>query len=343
MRGAAQGILALLCLLSHLEGAEGLSKLRAAVICPGFLNDANDFAPLARALCERGIPTAVAPFPLWHWIPQIGGRSVRPILERIDHAVRWTASMDDDALKAAVKTGIPLTVPPMEYGLNDLFSDFLSNPGGVASVGGSAAPDEYPIVEPCGRFPEAPPARGRIAVIGHSASGWMSRIYLSDRAYGGKAYAGSELVHSLVTLGTPHIVGQGVPFVSVEWANRDPPVPEGVRCLAVGGTGTLGGSNSFSAGAYAFCTPDGADGELLDGDGLTTVESAVGIADGPGVDRQTVEGVTHYCWSSAPFADQLVPELTKAFRDGQPWYGSESVLDANGSWCEWLLEACKDE
>ena len=98
----------------------------------------------------------------------------------------------------------------------------------------------------------------------------MARVFLSERSYGGKAYCGSELVHSLVTLGTPHAVGQGVPFVHVAWANREPPLP-GVAKLAVGATGTPGDrSGDLTLGAYSFCTPEGRGGEALDGDGVTT-------------------------------------------------------------------------
>ena len=53
---------------------------------------------------------------------------------------------------------------------------------GVASVGGSAEPDEYPLVEPRGTFATAPEPKGRIAIIGHSAGGFYSRIYMSDRS-----------------------------------------------------------------------------------------------------------------------------------------------------------------
>ena len=161
--------LTLSCVIPVANGmvATTLPKLKAAVICPGFLNDAADFEPLAKALCARGIATAVAPFPLWHWIPQIGGRSVRPVLERIDHAVRHVAAMDDETLPKAVSSGTPLKVPPPDYGIGDVYTDFMTNPGGVAAVGGSASPDEYPIVEPRGRFqlPTSDP-RGRVAVIG---------------------------------------------------------------------------------------------------------------------------------------------------------------------------------
>ncbi|KAL3897761.1 MAG: hypothetical protein SGPRY_012981, partial [Prymnesium sp.] len=71
------------------------------------------------------------------------------------------------------------------------------------------------------------------------AGGYIARIYCSDRPYAGKAYCGSSLVHSLLTLGTPHAVGRGVPFVHVEWANRQPDLPD-VAKLAVGATGELG-------------------------------------------------------------------------------------------------------
>ena len=225
----------------------------------------------------------------------------------------------------------PITVPPFEYNLIDLWTDFWSNPGGVASVGGSQYPDEYPTVEPRGEGATAGAACGSVAIIGHSAGGWIARIFMSDRVYGGKSFGGAELVHSLVTLGTPHQVGAGVPFYSVEWINREP-LPTDVRVLAVGGSGTGGTDNSVSGGAYSFCTPEGSGGDALDGDGLTTVDSAVGL---PGAQTRILEGVTHYPWTKAPLADQLVPELAAEFRNGKPWYGSDEVLP---DWLPWLLE-----
>lgn len=254
---------------------------------------------------------------------------MRGMLERLDHTVKHVAAMDSSALE---RTTQPLTVAPIEYNLLDLLSDFFANPGGVASVGGSQFPDEYPDVEPCGTFPTADEARGRVAIIGHSAGGWIARIFMSQREYGGKAFGGSKLVHSLVTLGTPHQQGASVPFYSVEWINREPP-PEDVRCLAVGGRGTLGTDNSISGGAYSFCEPSGQGGEMLDGDGLTTLDSAVGLE---GAQTLVLDGVTHYPWSAAPLADLLVPELAAEYASGaKPWYGSASVLP---KWLPWLLE-----
>jgi len=305
-----------------------LPPLRSAVIVPGFLSAASDFTELAAALTAEGLPTTVVPLSVLDWLPMLGGRSVRPLLERIDHTVRHAAA--------------GVEVPPFEYGLGDLWADFQSNPGGVLKAGGSDQPDEYPQYDPRGGSQAAaPPPVGRVALIGHSAGGFSSRIFLSDRTYGGsggRAYGGSALVHSLVTLGTPHVEGAGVPFVTVGWANRETALPSGVRCLAVAATGTPGDSSGeLTRGAYSFCTPSGEGGELLDGDGVTTTESALAFR---GAETMTLDGVTHYPWTApGPVADLVAPELTKAFREGKPWFGSDGVRE---KWSQWLLDGCVD-
>ena len=151
--------------------------------------------PLARALTARGIPSAVVPMPLLHWIPSIGGRSVRPVLERIDHAVRHVCAMGE----AVEDCTDALHVPPVEYSLADGTADFRTNPGGPLRVGGSEFPDEYPTdMEPRGTFPAAPSKpKGSVALIGCAAGGYMARIYLSRRSYGGKAYGGKALARAL--------------------------------------------------------------------------------------------------------------------------------------------------
>ena len=75
--------------LAFISTAAGLSATvtrDAAVVVPGFLEGAAEFVGVAKALRKRGIPATVAPIHRWHWIPCLGGRSVRPILARIDHA-----------------------------------------------------------------------------------------------------------------------------------------------------------------------------------------------------------------------------------------------------------------
>lgn len=134
-------------------------RLCAAVLVPGFLSGAEDFAPLCQTLTERGLPTVVVPMPNWHWIPCLGGRSARPILERIDFTVKHLIANNGDITKP---------IPKFEYSLYDTWVDFRTNPGGILKVGGSSKPDDYPVVEPRGNFPlpDKIPNK-KVALIGH--------------------------------------------------------------------------------------------------------------------------------------------------------------------------------
>lgn len=290
------------------------------VVVPGFLSGAGDFADLAQALGRRGIRTAVVPMPVWHWLPCLGGRGMRPILERIDHTVRHLCA----------SAGDPAAVPGFSYSVADCFEDFQDNPGGVFEVGGSAEPDEYPTREPRGKFPQAGEPRGRVAIVGHSAGGWIARAYLSEREYGGKAYCGADLVHSVVTLGSPHADSRGAAFRGVAWVNQEP-APDSVRCLAVGATGSLGrDSGQLTRNAYKFCT--GSDGSDVDGDGLTPTSSALAFE---GAEQLLLDGATHFPWGDVFGGDIFAPELAQAYKEGKPWYGSDEMLD---QWAPWLLE-----
>lgn len=297
-----------------------LPDIKAAVIVPGFLTGADEFKPLAAELTSRGIPTIAVPMPSWHWLPCIGGRSMRPMLERIDFAVRHLAAAN----------GNVEAVPDFAYNLIDCWQDFRSTPGGALEVGGSADPDDYPVVNPRGTFPEAEAPKGRVALIGHSAGGWISRLYLSRREYGGKAYGGQDLVHSLLTLGTPHGNAPGPAFKGVEWCNREAQY-DGVRGLAVGGTGYVGAtSGDLTQSAYSFCCPNGSDGSQYDGDGLTPIDSALAW---DGAEKLVLDDVTHFPWSDVFGGDQFAPDLAKLHRAGSPWYGNDQVLD---KWAGWL-------
>jgi len=253
---------------SHQGGnLPSLPNVRAAVIVPGFLTGKDDFLPLAKSLTSKGIPTVVVPMPNWNWLPCLGGRSMRPMLERIDFTVRHLAAVagdlrdfdkatfeslgDVDEFKEIDRLSVPtdsgtittdnpqLLIPDFDYNLIDLYQDFRNNPGGVLKVGGSAEVEQYPLWTPKGKFKKAPGPMGKIALIGHSAGGWICRAYLSQRNYGGKVYHGSDLVHSLITLGSPHGNAPGAAFKGVEWVNRER--LDGVRILGVGGIGYKGG------------------------------------------------------------------------------------------------------
>jgi hypothetical protein len=315
-------------------------KVAAAVIVPGFLTGANEFKNIKDELIAQGLPTIVVPMPSWHWLSCLGGRSARPILERIDFTVQHLVNkleQDEDFLNGKF--------PKFDYSYLDAWNDFWENPGGIAEVGGSSLVDNYPRdIAPRGNFPLPRCLRGnkKIALIGHSAGGWVSRIYLSDQEYGGKVYGGSKYIHSLVTLGTPQASAPGPAFASVSWINNlqknDPPShgTDTVRTLAVAGGGFEGKQwGDFTKNSYAFCCPNGSDGSEYDGDGMTPIFSSLAM---PNSDYLILsKKVNHFSWTDAGIAGQIVaPELYQDMRDnGSMWYGSDEMV---AEWLPWILQ-----
>lgn len=259
-------------------------------------------------LTKSGIPTVAVPMPAWHWIPCLGGRSVRPILERIDFTVQHLIANEGDVTK----------IPHYEYTLRDCWEDFWTNPGGFCEVGGSSEVDDYPVVQPRGKFalPEKSTRDVRVGLIGHSAGGWISRVFLSDRNYGGKVYNGNRFVHTLVTLGTPHRNAPGAAFSGIRWVEQEEAL---VRSLAVAGSGFSSNDwGSFTKGAYRFCGYEDATG-----DGVTPLDSAFAYR---GADRLELEEVHHISWSDNQFANLVAKELTEHHSTGKPWYGSPEII-----------------
>lgn len=351
---------------SHQGGSlPALPDIRAAVIVPGFLTGKDEFVPLANSLNNMGIPTVVVPMPNWHWLPCLGGRSMRPMLERIDFTVRHLAAVagslgdfertttegleksledamatksdsDDVTVMRNEKSDPQLVIPKFQYNILDLYADFRNNPGGVLQVGGTAEVDQYPLWNPKGSFPTAPEPQGRVALIGHSAGGWICRAYLSNRDYGGKSYNGKELVHSLITLGSPHGNAPGPAFKGVEWVNSEIlDSSSGVRALAVGGTGYKGDSSGqLTQNAYSFCCPVGSDGSQYDGDGVTPIQSALAMKEYiPHADTLVLDDVGHFPWSDVFGGETVAPDLTQYHREGRPWYGDKVIIE---KWAGWL-------
>ncbi|GFH49909.1 hypothetical protein CTEN210_06385 [Chaetoceros tenuissimus] len=318
-------------LSSSTSSSSSLNDIKAAVIVPGFLTGADEMQPLVDALQKRGIPSIAVPFPNHHWIPCLGGRSARPILERIDYTVRHLAYHNGDVTK------VPKEI---KYSWIDCALDFNDNPGGVLEVGGSSEVDLFPQnVSPRGEFlsesiPDRKDAKGRIALIGHSAGGWISRVYLSNRNYGGRSYNGSELVHSLVTLGSPNANAPGAAFKSIEWINREE-IPDNVRALAVAGKGFQGDKcGTFTKNAYSFCCSEGSDGSQYDGDGVTPVFSALAM-EGKNCDKLVLEGdILHFSFADTFGGDLFTGDLARMQRERDlSWYASDEAMD---QWVGWL-------
>ena len=58
------------------------------VLLPGFFAGAAPYRALEVSLNQAGVPTTVVPLKRRDWIPTVGGRSVTPILKKLDQTVQ---------------------------------------------------------------------------------------------------------------------------------------------------------------------------------------------------------------------------------------------------------------
>ena len=57
------------------------------IILAGYLAGANDYIPIAQKLQSKNLSATVVPLKWWDWVPTVGGRSIAPILEKLDQTV----------------------------------------------------------------------------------------------------------------------------------------------------------------------------------------------------------------------------------------------------------------
>jgi len=190
-----------------------------------------------------------------------------------------------------------------------------------------------------------PARRYDVALVGHSAGGWVGRIYLSDACYDGRVYSGSRFVSTLVTLGSPNVLPEKfrgrdvgkVPYALKNLKFVDESCSNGgkeggrkggreggkeggreggkeVRLVCVGSRAVKGGRllgglmKDWAASSYKLCGYEDEEGRKggVWGDGITPVESALGL---PGAEKVELEGeVLHG------------PEVEER---GKMWYGSD--------------------
>jgi pimeloyl-ACP methyl ester carboxylesterase len=62
------------------------------IILPGYLAGSSDYIELAETLRSQGLPAIVVPLQWWEWLPTVGGRSIAPILEKLDQTVQQVRS-----------------------------------------------------------------------------------------------------------------------------------------------------------------------------------------------------------------------------------------------------------
>lgn len=238
------------------------------VILPGLGNAASDYTALAESLRRRGhSPVTVVPIQRWQWALNALGFFT---------ADYWRGTLQPRPLLDWYLSCVDTTVQAV-----------LNTPSSI---------DADADVE----------TTRRINIVGHSAGGWLARVYLSE-------YASPEIdgeVDMLLTLGTPHappppgVVDQTRGLLTYVARECSEPAPTRVVCVAGTGIpgrqigkGTLGELVAFLS--YAAVCGDGA----VDGDGVTPAQAAV-----------------------IPGADVVQCACAHSMLTADAWYGADAVL-----------------
>ncbi len=159
----------------------------------------------------------------------------------------------------------------------------------------------------------------QINLIGHSAGGWISRIYLGELPYLGRGEVQSSLwqahpqIGTLITLGTPHLSQERWTRWNLDFVNNNYPGAfyKTVRYVCVAGKTIFGERRRGSWLAYSSYQLTCGIGNTW-GDGITPIEAA----HLDGAENVVIEGVRH-----SPKSAGI-------------WYGSPEVVE---SWVKYLL------
>lgn len=227
------------------------------LLLPGYLAGAKPYEEMEQGLLQLGFPVKTVPLRRFDWFPTVGGRSMLPILNQLDQAVRQL--------------------------MQETESD-------------------------------------RINLVGHSAGGWIARIYLGEVPYDvhpgdrGKVclWKAHPTVATLVTLGTPHIsqerwTRRNLDFVKTHYPGAFYPQ---VRYVCVAGKamyGTRQWGNWFTYSSYELTCGRGD----CWGDGITPIEAA------------HLDGAENV----------VIEEVFHSPRPGKRWYGSSDVVK---TWAAYL-------
>ncbi|HEX2728280.1 MAG TPA: hypothetical protein VHM16_00910 [Rubrobacteraceae bacterium] len=134
----------------------------------------------------------------------------------------------------------------------------------------------------------------KAVLVGHSAGGIACRVYLGgDPPYGGRRFSGHRRVSHLITLGSPHNLGDRSAdrksLAPIKRVNELFPgtlhEPAGLGYLSVAGNAADGASSARSRKRYERFTDDG----RVAGDGVVPVEAALL----PGAEAVVLDGVYH--------------------------------------------------
>lgn len=153
----------------------------------------------------------------------------------------------------------------------------------------------------------------RVNLVGHSAGGWVARIYLGDTPYDvhrrdrdrPNCWSGHRHVQTLITLGTPHDSQERWTRKNLNFVNQTYPgaFHEGVRYVCVAGKAIYGDRwrTWFTYNSYQLTCGEGASW----GDGITPIESA------------HLEGADN----------RILDQVYHSPRPGLAWYGTPSAVE----------------
>ncbi|MGK7912964.1 MAG: esterase/lipase family protein [Synechococcus sp.] len=123
-----------------------------------------------------------------------------------------------------------------------------------------------------------------VNLIGHSAGGWISRIYLGDVPYCDRVWGGAQHVRTLIALGTPHFSQERWTRWNIDFVNDTYPgaFHDSIRYVCVAGKSTFGEKapwwnpqqwDGAKWLAYSSYELTGGTGSCW-GDGITPIPSA---------------------------------------------------------------------
>ncbi|YAF95905.1 MAG: esterase/lipase family protein [Nodularia sp. CChRGM 3473] len=159
----------------------------------------------------------------------------------------------------------------------------------------------------------------QVNLIGHSAGGWISRIYLGDQPYAARGQVTSScwkaypLVASLITLGTPHISQERWTRSNLDFVTNNYPGAfyKNVRYVCIAGKTIFGEKRPGTWLAYSSYQLTCGQGNTW-GDGITPIAAA----HLEGAENIVIAGVKH-----SPRSPGI-------------WYGSPEPLK---TWVQYLV------